>query len=114
MNEFQLSGIGNPHAKERILRRQFGVPIQVSFDPLWPDRNWLTECGHERGERLDELSLLTFLLQIFCLPFLVFARGVWRTSAGAVPVYELLPLLVLVFVFTLTIVAFAVMGRTGF
>jgi hypothetical protein len=110
--DFPLVRIGEPEAKRRLHARQFPIPIRIAYDPQWPDRNWLDECRHERGERLDELSMCNLLLQAFFLPYLLFSKGVWRTPEGIVPVYKLAPLLAVVFMLTLTVVMFTLMGRS--
>src|SRR5205807_1215355 len=67
-----------------------------AYDPTWPDRNWLAELGDNRSDRLHDVSLVTLLLQVLCLPLLALGKWTWRTPAGVVPVYKVLPLLVTV------------------
>jgi hypothetical protein len=115
VSDFPLARIFTPETNNRIRRGQFGMPIRVSFDPRWPDRNWLTECGLARGgDKLSDYSLCVLLLQALCLPFVLLGGCVWRTPAGVVPMYEILPALVIVSVSALPVVLFLLIEGLGF
>ncbi len=87
----------------RAGRRAF--PVRVSYDPSWPDRNWVQGTGWNDGDRLHYFSLLPLIFQLIGLPvfLLLLHADVQRT--GAYPwwhdLYKVFPLMIEAAVFLL-------------
>jgi hypothetical protein len=80
-----------PAVQDAIRRGQFPVPVLVNYDPHWPRRCWLAGFNNEDDNRLHWMSFSFLLFQGICLP-LALRYGVWKTSAGWIPLYKVIPL----------------------
>lgn len=69
----------------------FPVPVIVNYDPHWPQRFWLEGFNNEDGNRLQGLSISCLLFQVLGIP-IALKYGVWKTPAGLIPLYEIIPL----------------------
>jgi hypothetical protein len=72
--------------------------VGVSYDPRWPDRNWVRGSGWDDNDRLHYFSLLPLVFQVITLP--VFA-ALLRSAAqggGTLPwwhdLYKAYPMLI--------------------
>jgi hypothetical protein len=80
-----------PGICDAIRQGRFPVPVHIAYDPVWPQRCWLVGFDNQEDNRLHWMSASFLLFQVICLP-MALKYGVWKTEAGVVPLYKLIPL----------------------
>jgi hypothetical protein len=80
-----------PPIQDALRQGRFPVPALLSYDRDWPQRCWLVGFNNEEDNRLHWMSFAFLMFQGFCLP-VALKFGVWKTGAGIVPLYKLVPL----------------------
>jgi hypothetical protein len=80
-----------PAFRDALRQGQFPLPVLVNYDPQWPQRCWLAGFNNEDDNRLHWMSLSFLLFQGLCLSLALW-YGVWKTPAGWLPLYKVIPL----------------------
>jgi hypothetical protein len=78
--------------RQAIEAEQFPIPVRIIYDPNWPSRCWLVGYNNEEDNRIHYMSFCFLFFQGLTLP-LVMRGPYWTTSAGAIPLYKVYPLL---------------------
>jgi hypothetical protein len=86
----QVRLTGQPAAVQAVAGRQFPIPVRVWYDPDWPPRCWLDGFNNQEDNRLHWMSLAFLVFQALGLP-VALMYGDWRTAAGSVPLYQVIP-----------------------
>jgi hypothetical protein len=93
--DFQIHRRQLPPVLTQALRAgQLPAPVQVTYDPEWPDRNWLTAVGWDDENRLYFMLLLLSFLQGTWLAALITGRAAWARFMPDIPLYKTFPLVV--------------------
>jgi hypothetical protein len=80
-----------PAVRDAIRQGRLPVPVVVTYDPDWPQRCWLDGFNNEEDNRIHWMSASFLLFQGICMP-LALKYGVWKTAAGRIPLYKVIPL----------------------